>query len=95
MLISAVMYVFDLPTPMIFSIWFFFLIPVVLYIILDYLIKKRYYNRILETIDNLEEKYLLPNVIDAPSFIEGQILYEILYSSSKSMLEKVNAHEQV
>ena len=62
-------------------------------IIIEYLRKKKYYTNIYKLLNELEEKYLITEIIKSPDFIEGDILKEILEQVDKSMLENVNKYK--
>lgn len=62
-------------------------------LIIEYFIKKRFYEKIMNTLSELDEKYLITELIKNPSFIEGKILKEILETIDKSMLENVNQYK--
>ena len=62
-------------------------------IIIEYFIKNRYYNDIYYLLNELDNKYLIAEVIKDPSFIEGRILKDILEQTDKSMLENVNQYK--
>ncbi len=57
----------------------------------EYQIKKHYYNRLSDRLAELDQKYLITEVVEEPSFAEGKILYEILQETEKSRLENVSA----
>lgn len=59
-------------------------------IIYDYNKKASYYNGLQSILSDLDKKYLLPVLIQRPEFIEGQILYDVLSITDKSMNEEVN-----
>lgn len=61
--------------------------------IYEYQIKKRYYDELQKTIDELDEKYLITEIIKTPNFIEGKILKNILGQVDKSMHEQVNKYK--
>lgn len=68
------------------------LIPLIAYFIcffIEYYIKKTYYNNIQNNLEELQEAYLLPEVINRPDFLDGKILKELLEETSKSMYENV------
>ena len=62
-------------------------------IIVEYFKKKLYYQNIYKTLDELKEKYLITEVIENSSFVEGKILKEILEQIDKSMVENVNTYK--
>lgn len=70
-------------------IWF---APLLSYMIIDGINKKIYYNKIKVVLDNLKDKYLIPEIIEKPDFVEGYILYDILQETSKSMNENVKKY---
>ena len=62
-------------------------------IIIEYFEKRNFYNNILQTLNELNEKYLLNAIIKRPSFSEGKILNEILEQTDKSMIENINKYK--
>lgn len=67
-----------------------FLVP----FIWNYWRKYNYYNKLLSLLDNLDEKTLLAEIIDKPSFLDGKILYNILRRSNKYQNDKISEIEQ-
>ena len=61
--------------------------------IYEYQIKKRYYDELQKTIDELDEKYLITEIMKTPNFVEGKILKNILGQVDKSMHEQVNKYK--
>ncbi len=59
----------------------------------EYLVKKEYYRSVQNTLEQLDEKYLITEIIKEPSFIEGKILQEILEQVDKAMHENVNKYK--
>ena len=59
-------------------------------IFIEYINKKMYYKNIFNVLYQLQEKYLITEVINKPNFIEGKILKEVMEQVDKSMLENVN-----
>jgi signal transduction histidine kinase len=62
-------------------------------IFFEYNSKKKYYDNLRETLDELDEKYLITEIIKTPEFIEGKILKETLEQVDKSMNENVNKYK--
>lgn len=58
-----------------------------------YFKKKSYYDQVINSLNELDKKYLLPVVIKRPSFCEGRILYDVLSITDKSMNEEVNKYK--
>lgn len=67
-----------------------------LYIIglsIEYFIKRRFYKSLEDTLNNLDDKYLISEIIKVPSFMEGKILKDLLEQINKSMVENVNRYK--
>lgn len=64
-------------------------------IIIEYFTKRSFYSNLLDTMDRLDEKYLITEIIKSPSFIEGKILKESLAQIDKSMAENVNKYKYI
>lgn len=72
------------------------IITIGLYIIgitIEYLVKKQFYKNLIITLEELEDKYLITEIIKSPNFIEGKILKNSLEQINKSMLENVNKYK--
>ena len=62
-------------------------------IIISYYKRKNYYIRVLNTLDELDKKYLISEMLGNPEFSDGKILKQILEEASKSMTENVNKYK--
>ena len=71
-------------------VWF---LPILIYVLLDFISKKKFYAELLEISSKLDKKYLLPELIKKPKNYEGQLLYEILEESNRAMHEHVNEYK--
>ncbi|MBC5995305.1 sensor histidine kinase [Romboutsia ilealis] len=60
-----------------------FIICFVLILIFDFIKKRKYYNELLKSFQDIEEKSYITEVIKKPNFIEGKILYDILKAEGK------------
>lgn len=56
----------------------------------SYFIKNRYIRSMEKIMDNLQEKYLISEIIDKPRREENLAYYRILKKANKSMIENVN-----
>ncbi len=78
------------------SMWVRIYIPIsilVAYMIgitISYCKRKNFYKKIFDTLDELDKKYLISEMIGNSEFSDGKILKEILEEASKSMTEHVN-----
>ena len=62
-------------------------------LIIEYFTKKNFYKRLSKTINELDEKYLVTEILKMPNFIEGKILKDSLEQINKSMIENVNKYK--
>lgn len=63
-------------------------------IAIEYWQKNKYYEEIKGSLEQLEDKYLLPEMMKDPSFIEGKLLKSTLQEVGKSMTEHVNSFKR-
>lgn len=54
--------------------------------------KKSFYDRFSKSLDKLDQKYLITEIINSPGFLEGQLLYEYIYEINKSMNERIGLY---
>ena len=73
-----------------FLIWFG---PILIYMFLEFIKYRRYLNNLINTVENLDRKYLLPEVIEEPRFREARIINDVLKQCNKSMHEKVKHYK--
>ena len=75
---------------------YIFLMPVIsylIYAITDNKIRKNYYDKVKAILDDLDEKYLLTELLPNGTFEDAKILKEILIDTNKSMIENVNKYK--
>lgn len=74
-------------------------IPVIIFLLYfigllyEYYIKNKFYINLCNILDELNEKYLVTEIIKSPNFIEGKILKDLLDQIDKSMIENVNKYK--
>ena len=62
-------------------------------ILVEYINRKMYYKKLNYLLEQLEEKYLITEIINTPNFWDGKILKEVMEQVDKSMLENVNKYK--
>ena len=62
-------------------------------IAIEYFKKKKFYDNLSNMLEELEEKYLITEIINTPDFLEGKILKNTIEAIDKSMLENVNKYK--
>lgn len=70
----------------ILTLW---LLILVLCLLFFYFSRKKYLNRLLDMAEQLEERYLLPEVLEMPERADDQIFYQLMKMAEKSMLERI------
>ena len=70
----------------IFIVWMIILIA---YLSTVYNMRKRYLNKLLDMTKQLEERYLIPEIMTIPDKADDQVFYQIMKMAEKSMLEKI------
>lgn len=62
-------------------------------IAIEYFKKKKFYDNLSNMLKELEEEYLITEIINTPDFLEGKILKNTIETIDKSMLENVNKYK--
>ena len=70
----------------ILAVW---LLVLVLCLLSFYFSRKKYLNRLLDMAEQLEERYLLPEVMGVPERADDQVFYQLMKMAEKSMLERM------
>ncbi|MGL4774229.1 MAG: sensor histidine kinase [Clostridium sp.] len=76
----------------IFCIWF---LPLFTYILIDYIQYRKYFGSIESILEELDKKYLLPEVIEDSNILIGENINEILKELSKDMHENVKYYRNM
>lgn len=69
------------------------LILYIMGISIEYFVKRSFYNKMFNILNELDDKYLITEIISSPNFIEGKILKESLEEINRSMIENVNKYK--
>lgn len=73
----------------ILSISIVWLLILISYFTTIYFLRSKYLNRLLHMTEQLEEQYLIPEVMTLPEKADEQVYYLIPKMAEKSMLEKI------
>lgn len=95
LMISSIMILSKVPLIIIFLVFVIWFLPVISYMLIEYVKYKRYYNELIEITNNLDKKYLISEVIKEAEFIEGKIVYSILKDSNRNMQEHVKLYKNM
>lgn len=84
---------FKLPKVIIFSILFVLILKDLLIIAMDYYKRAKFYNEFAKSLSNLDQKYLISELLSIPNFIDGKLVVNYLEEINKSMHEHVNSYK--
>ena len=68
-----------------------FLLGTAAALVLEYLQKRRFYQDLKNNLEGMEKKYLLPETLDEPDFLEGRLAWQALRQAGKSMADEAAA----
>ena len=80
---------FKIPVALIVFINLFFGVAFVALIITDYARRAKFYHELQQNFQQLQQKYLITEILERPNFLDGQILHDLLYETDKSMREEI------
>lgn len=77
---------------LIFCVWF---LPLFSYMLIEYIKFRKYFNTVENILENLDKKYLLPEILKEPNFIEGEEINYIIQMLSRDMHENVKYYKNI
>ena len=77
---------------LLFCVWFF---PLFSYMLIEYIKFRKYFNTVENILENLDKKYLLPEVLNESNFIEGEEINYIFKVLSRDMHENVKHYKNM
>ena len=92
-IILMMLLAFKIPREVIIGITIVFSIIYLAIILISYFKRRGFYNNLINNVGKLDKKYLVLEMLNEPSFYDGEILYQILYEINKSMNENVKQYE--
>lgn len=93
LLIASTLYISNfgvLAIVLLFIIWF---LPLIIYMVYEYVKIKNYYSDLVSTTESLDKKYLVLEIIKEPAFLEGKLIYDVLKEINKSMNDNVREYK--
>lgn len=70
----------------ILAVW---LMVLALWLLLSYFARRKHLNQLLDMTEQLEQRYLLPEIMQKPERADDQVFYQIMKMAEKSMLEQI------
>ena len=62
-------------------------------IIMEYLTRFQFYTIIKKNLENLDQKFLISELVEEPHFVEGEVLFQCLKEAGKAMNDKIAKYE--
>lgn len=72
------------------AVWIFVL---GVYLLVEYYFRRKYFQELTEVLEELEQKYLIAEVMKPAHSLEDKLYWEILRKSNKSVIEKIHELE--
>ncbi|WP_182200439.1 sensor histidine kinase [Paraliobacillus salinarum] len=91
---GIILWKIDVNTFMIVLLGLVWFAPLLLAFLLDYVKKHSYYQNLVHYQSSLDKKYLLPEMLDKPTFLEGEIVHEAIADAYKQMHEHINEYKR-
>ena len=92
-ILLSMLFVFHVSSSLILAFTIVYAFLVLLIFLYEYYRRKYFYKQLFNNLKNLDEKYLISEMIREPNFLDGKILCQVLYETNKSMKENVNDYE--
>lgn len=93
LLIGILMKVAEVPINIILILFLIWFGPLAIYMFLEFIKYNRYLKNLTDTVEGLDRKYLLPELINEPRFQEERIINKVLKECNKSMHENVKHYK--
>ena len=92
-LIAILMEIASVPLNIVFILLLIWFGPLLIYMFLEYIKYKKYLSNLTQTVEALDMKYLLSEVIEEAGFQEANIINDIFRQCNKSMHENVKYYK--
>jgi len=91
---SGILYLTNIPIYYILLTIILLMTLVIFYLVAVYISNLRKYKKIVSLVDNLEEKYLISEILKKPFNLENKAYYYALKQACKGMLDKISIIEK-
>ena len=93
-IITGILYLTNIPIYYIILTIILLITLVIAYLFIVYIFNLRKYKKIVSLVDNLEEKYLIAEILKKPLNLENKAYYYALKQACKGMLDKISIMEK-
>nr|WP_317356345.1 ATP-binding protein [uncultured Tyzzerella sp.] len=93
LILSAIIYNININNIFILLLFIFWFLPLISYILLDYFKYKKFFTKVDNILNNLDKKFLLPEVVNESNFFIFNEINNILKIVSRDMHENINYYK--
>ncbi|SHH34522.1 Signal transduction histidine kinase [Virgibacillus chiguensis] len=93
-LFSIILWKIHISFEMILIVGLAWFVPLIIAYLLEYGKKRRYYQHLIDYQESLDKKYLLPEILERPTFLEGAIVQDAIEIAYKQMHEHINIYKR-
>lgn len=93
LLVYLLLDVSHIPPSILWFILIAFNTVIIIDLIVQYVQKHFYYKQLFDTLHQLDHKYLIAELLQEPTFLEGKIFYEVLRILTKDMNDHINTYK--
>jgi len=94
LILTSLLNMTDFSTQGIIALGVLYVITTFTPLFIEYIKKKTYYNNTYKTLNSLDRKTLLTEMINSDVFLESEILYDVLMQVSKSMNDEIGIYKK-
>lgn len=94
-IVSAIIYFVEGNLGIVYIMFFIWFVPLLTYMLVDYLRYRNYINNLKGIMEKLDQKYLLPEVIREAEFLVGEEINNILKDLGRDMNEHVKYYRNI
>lgn len=91
-IVISLLIIFNVNKFLVVYIFLFISFSYIVVFLYEYFRRKDYYNTLLNNLENLDQKYLIQEMLIKPNFLDGKIFFESMQDINKSMIENVNKY---
>lgn len=92
--VSGILLLLNMSGAIVFLIFIVWFTPVVTYILVEFIRMGMFHKELSGTLESLDQKYLVAEIMKEPGSAEGRLLYKVLQESNRNMHEHVKSYRE-
>jgi hypothetical protein len=93
MLVSMLLISLHISASAIILVCGFILIIGIAALLQDYFKRNRYYKQLLATLDSMDKKQYIASLLEAPTFVDAELLNDVLKQATKAMNDEIAVYQ--